>query len=375
MAVSSRDLRIDFLRGLSLIIIAINHLEQYLDFKLLRYFTFQTFGISDAACLFVMTSGYLYGSIYIKNYHLYGILHIFKKSWQRAAKIYGFYLISSILIIVIHSLMIQFYDLSQSPIKDMQILLNQLRGTFWNMILLKDAPNMLGILPLYILFLLVMPGVLGFMDYNFKYAWFLMVSIYILAQVFHFYDISFNLWFIHHSFNPYAWQLLFFTGMSLGYLKQNQRVIPRISLPYKIVLGFCLLMVGLLNKWLPVFAHWGWVQLKSNYPYYIPLTYKSDLGPILFLHFMLLALFIFQLIPSKNHIFWKSRWIEPIVICGQFPLHVYIAGLILNHIEVCLMKIYNLEYIGLLLMQISTVIILIQLAYHLKFRREAYHGS
>ena len=54
MTVSSRDLRLDFFRGLALVFIFVDHIPN----NLLAYFTLANIVFSDAAEIFVFLSGY-----------------------------------------------------------------------------------------------------------------------------------------------------------------------------------------------------------------------------------------------------------------------------------------------------------------------------
>ena len=65
-----RDLRIDLLRGISLIVIFIDHLsDTALSLGGTHFYfpTLRNFGFCSAAEFFVFFSGYVFGIVYIKN--------------------------------------------------------------------------------------------------------------------------------------------------------------------------------------------------------------------------------------------------------------------------------------------------------------------
>jgi hypothetical protein len=65
---SSRDLRLDFFRGLALIFIFVDHIPE----NVLSYFTLQAFQFFDAAEVFIFVSGYTAAFVYGRTLALHG---------------------------------------------------------------------------------------------------------------------------------------------------------------------------------------------------------------------------------------------------------------------------------------------------------------
>ena len=61
---SERDLRIDFFRGLALIIVLVDHVERMNGIEYVRGWTPTSLGFSDAAEGFIFLSGYVFGMVY-----------------------------------------------------------------------------------------------------------------------------------------------------------------------------------------------------------------------------------------------------------------------------------------------------------------------
>jgi len=68
---SSRDLRLDFFRGLALIFIFVDHIPE----NILSYFTIQAVEFFDAAEVFIFISGYTAALVYGQTLVSLGTLH------------------------------------------------------------------------------------------------------------------------------------------------------------------------------------------------------------------------------------------------------------------------------------------------------------
>src|ERR1700744_637478 len=79
---SSRDLRLDFFRGLSLFLIFIDHIPE----NLLGNFTLRAFAFSDAAEVFIFISGYtaalVYGRAMERHGIAFGTAQVLRRVWQ-----------------------------------------------------------------------------------------------------------------------------------------------------------------------------------------------------------------------------------------------------------------------------------------------------
>src|SRR3979409_1232783 len=82
-----RDVRIDFFRGLALYIILVDHIE----FNPLSKLTYQRFGFSDAAEIFVFVSGLSCGIVCHSILKGRGLPGLFAGVIKRASLIYVYY--------------------------------------------------------------------------------------------------------------------------------------------------------------------------------------------------------------------------------------------------------------------------------------------
>ena len=79
-----RDLRLDFLRGLGLWMIFLDHIPD----DVVSWLTMRNYGFSDAAEFFVFISGYLAGFIYGPIVKAGNLLAATKRLWMRAWQMY-----------------------------------------------------------------------------------------------------------------------------------------------------------------------------------------------------------------------------------------------------------------------------------------------
>jgi hypothetical protein len=80
---SSRDLRLDFFRGLALIFIFIDHIPE----NILSYFTIQAVQFFDAAEVFIFISGYTATLVYGRTLAAQGPLYATARILSRACQL------------------------------------------------------------------------------------------------------------------------------------------------------------------------------------------------------------------------------------------------------------------------------------------------
>ena len=90
-ATGSRDLRIDFLRGLALYMIFVDHVLG----DPLSMLTYRILGFSDAAEIFVFLSGVACGTAYSRTFARGGLSGLVWATAKRAGRIYFYYVLSS----------------------------------------------------------------------------------------------------------------------------------------------------------------------------------------------------------------------------------------------------------------------------------------
>ncbi|PTB31340.1 OpgC domain-containing protein [Photobacterium phosphoreum] len=221
---------LDSIRGLLLLLMTINHLIWISGgYSVIQTVTLQPLGQFGAAECFVFISGLLAGAIYSRE-SLTNTQTI-TKAWHRAFSIYRYhiacllivfgwvFIASHLLPSAVPILQLSAHNVLAAPIK-----------TFIASAALVNQPNYFDILPLYIIFMLLLP--LLVVAYRKGLGW-LVISVSIGAWVFsHAINTAtliplFRFIFSDSTiqfgyFNLFAWQLLFVSGSALGYMLQNK---------------------------------------------------------------------------------------------------------------------------------------------------------
>lgn len=152
---SRRRDELDVLRGLLLVMMAITHLPTRLSF-----YSNQLFGFVSNAEGFVFLSAFLIGAIYTRQLTERGIGYVRSRLWRRAGRLYLMHLVLLVFLFTIVA--------GLAIATDNQALRNHLslyfaapvRATLAGPLLLYQPP-LLDVLPMYIVFLLATPTLLG----------------------------------------------------------------------------------------------------------------------------------------------------------------------------------------------------------------------
>ncbi len=315
-----RDPRLDFFRGLSLFIILVSHTrgDALGDWIPARY------GLSDAANLFVFVSGYAggiaFGGIYRRRGWLMGTARIGLRLWQ----LY----IAQLCVVTVVAALPKLADLVLGSADDhvSVLALNHLfeapGDAFLGLITLTYVPHYLDILPVYIVILAMVPVAVALARIH---PWLVPVASVMLwgaANLF-----GWNLpteateprgWF----FDPFCWQLLFFTGFSIrmGWVRPPPSSIPLFTLAAAYLAFGVAVTRPLIFQTVPgLAAVQSWVVDHAD---------KRMVDPLQYLHFIASAYVVVVLLQGRLALL-QGRVARPIVRCGQQALSVFIAGIIL----------------------------------------------
>lgn len=321
VAAGERELRLDLFRGMALWLIFVDHLPP----NILTWFTIRNYGFSDATEIFIFISGYTAAFVYSRAMLDRGFVvasaRIFKRVWQ----IY----VAHVFLFTIYLAEISYIATKfDNPLyaEEMGILdfLKQPDVTIVQALLLKFRPVNMDVLPLYIVLMLFLPLIIWLLQRKADLALGLSVLLYALTWEFDWYLPAYpnGTWF----FNPFAWQLLFVFGAwcALGGAKRMSRILSSpitlwLCVAY-LVFAFCVTLtwhVPRLNVFMP-----RWLE-SWMYP-----INKTDLDVLRFIHFLALAAITVHFIP-ENWPGLKSRWLRPVIRCGQHSLEIFCLGVFL----------------------------------------------
>jgi hypothetical protein len=316
-----RELRLDLFRGIALWLIFIDHLPP----SILTWFTIRNYGFSDATEIFIFISGYTAAFVYGRAMQDRGFVvasaRILKRVWQ----IY----VAHVFLFTIYLAEISYVASSfESPLyaEEMGILdfLRQPDITIVQALLLKFRPVNMDVLPLYIVLMAFLPIILWLMQRKADLTLLLSVALYALTWE---YDLTLpaypnGVWF----FNPFAWQLLFVFGAwcSLGGAQRmsvilSSRITLGISAAY-LIFAFCVTLT-----WYVPQLNWLMPHLLEEWMY--PIN-KTDLDVLRFAHFLALAAITVRFL-HKDWPGLRSKWLRPLVLCGQHSLEIFCLGVFL----------------------------------------------
>jgi len=300
--VNARDARIDFFRGIALLMILVDHVSG----DPISRFTYQKLGFSDAAEIFVFLSGTSCGIVYSRVLARRRWVGLVKAITRRAALIYAYYLCSSIATILLITTAAGSITDKGAIGNSFLAMREDITSTILSTIFLTSPPDLPGILVLYLLLtLIIIP--LFFIGAARSASWTLAASgsIWIVAQIYpelgpHLAD--------HSYFNPLAWQFLFTIGLLVGanYNADWSKLRPTQMFRWLLVVAwaiviFCLLYRFTLFVGARLQPDLSWLRISDAQLAQM----KENLSLLRLLHFLSVALLVGTYIASNSPIL---RW-------------------------------------------------------------------
>ncbi len=326
---SVRDLRIDLLRGLALVMIFINHIPD----NALGLFTSRNFGFSDAAEAFVLISGISAALAYSPRRSPGARAWSPLSPWRRAFTLWW---VQALIVLSIY-LMIR-WSLPLPGVAEMAAtrnvtpVLQDPTGLLAPLLLLTHQFNCADILPLYILLLLATPALLGAARH-----WpmgLLAISGLLWASA-AWWSVNLRTWPTDHGwfFNPLSWQFLYVIGLVIGVAKhRGARLVP-VRMPLVLVAGGVVIGSALWMQ-IPALADRGTVLLQAlqdrmGSPDVMTSFDKTFLAPLRLIHILALA-YLLSAWPGLHRIA-RSRWMKAFVVIGRNALPAFATASILAY--------------------------------------------
>ena len=313
--IMNRILQVDFFRGLLLILITTNHFLSKQD--IIHHFTYEYIGWTTAAEGFVFLSGFTAGLVYFRKLVEKGEAFISLAAKKRAWTIYKYHLFLFLLVTLVlfsHPVMKEFWHGSTQEYKFLfqEPTLAVLLGSA-----LVYQPIYLDILPMYALYMLLLPIVLKYFASGkqvlvsaVSFLLYLIGTLNLATQAVE------NIQFFNQVntgfFNLISWQFLFVAGLYFGFLTYQNKISP--ILHNKKLFYFALIMCGLLFVFKQVHYKIDTSYLDLDY-----LASKENLGPLRLLNFFawLLVMSYF----ASRYKAWFS--FKPVCYLGKFSLEVF----------------------------------------------------
>ncbi len=319
-----RDLRLDFFRGLGLLFIFLDHIPD----NWVSYLTLANVVFCDAAEIFVFISGIsaalVFGRLFEREGYVFAAAQALRRTWT----LY----VAHVFLFVIFTAQVSYAAQRwRNPLfaEEMNIsgFLDDPGVAILKALTLQLQPMFMGILPLYIVLLIALAILLPLLRRAIDAVLIGSAALWLAVQVF-----GFNLpaypdgkWF----HNPMAWQFLFLIGAGFGLRHHVQGSSSRLLRlpPPTVSVAFLALCVAV--KLLVTFADNLTVVPKGFVDLVWELSHKTDLGPLRLLCFLALAHVAVVAVP-ENAGWLRSRWVGPVVRCGQHSLEIFCIGIFLS---------------------------------------------
>jgi len=315
---------LDALRGLMLVLMTITHLPTRLSSPL-----GQPFGYVSAAEGFVLLSAFMAGLVYGRTAIEKSIEAMGRAFWQRAFKVYACHI--AILLFLFTVIAAVGLTVDQPAVKNlMAYYLAEPWRAFLAGAALLYKPPLLDILPMYVLFMLASPWLMG---YGLRHGWrgvlALSSGLWILAQLGvgpWLYDATLGVAGAHLPFSEtgafvtFAWQLLWVVGLWMG-ASCSQAHLPPLVIPGWVV-GLALAIGVLAMGWRHAFGQIPFAPgVMANV-----LFGKWQLGPLRLVNLLALVVLVIRFGPALLKL--KPRWafLEKL---GSASLPVFCAHLLM----------------------------------------------
>ncbi|MDZ7713168.1 MAG: OpgC domain-containing protein [Rhodovibrio sp.] len=343
----------DVMRGLAMFIIFIAHIpgNPWTGYIPAR------FGPSDATEWFVFCSGFAsaiaFGGVFLRAGWGLGIARVSHRVWQIYwAQIGMFLATAGVCVLGTWALDTRDYvgQLNLYP------FFNAPQEGLIGLFTLTYVPNLFDILPMYMVALLLIPVMVGLYRLNPLVGLAAPVALWAANRA-----VGFDLpaeWWSDRAwfFNPFAWQLIFFTGFAIARgwitLPPPSRLWTWIAAAYLIV------MVPICYG--PIF---------NNVPFFdaiglaiLPTFAKTDFGLARYLHFLAIAYVLRAALYGREEVLY-ARWIAPIRKVGQQALAVFITSIVLSRVGAMAFDVWERDALTALLVNGVGFAVLIGVAY------------
>lgn len=341
-----RYFQLDFLRGLMLIIMTIDHIESPF-----HRITLAPFGFFTSALGFVFLSGLVAGIVAQKK-EAVPLKQLEKTFRNRAITIYRHHVITFTLLYLIGILF--YYQGAQFLIFDGFGLESPFAPKMALGMVLLNKPRFLDILPMYFFFLLALPIIIQKIRKGKTLIIFICSgAIYLLAQVFDTYHIqqriSRDTLLELGYFDFLSWQFIFILGLILGTLFVKGHLS---FLKSKKLLFFAagVILVSTLIRRATVFQYIPSSEMGDMLADFAILN-LSDLGQLNIIqltNFLIFALLLFNL-TQFNYISLSNKWF---VLLGQHSLHVFTLHVFLAYFGLIIIEqfegaVLGFSYVGI----------------------------
>jgi len=315
---ATRDLRVDFFRGLALWWIYTDHIPG----DVLGGFSLQNFAMCDATEVFVLLAGYGAGLSYGMGLGRNGYVSTAADVMRRAWTLY----VAHIFLFVLFTAQVTYSATALNRLNYLEesrldVLGDDPYRSILEAVLLRFQPSLLNILPLYVVLMVFFAATIWLLRWPRVLFW-LSFAIYVMVR---FTSLNLDAWTGEGwYFDPFAWQFLFIIGVLLACSPMRPPSRPwliDIVAAATVLLG---MTVTVIIEPHPHVLDWF---SGSRVLRYLVVEDKTGLYPFRLLSILALTWLCVRLIRFGQP--WlRSRWAAPLVLVGQNSLPVFCSGIV-----------------------------------------------
>jgi len=349
-----RDIRLDFFRGVCLVIIFIAHIwdNPWAQFIPAR------FGFSDAADIFVFCSGMAsalaFGAVFTRHGVLIGTARVAFRCWQ----VYWAHIGTFLAVVACMLALDAWLSTGGSYIEGLGLAPmfgTHAREALLGLVTLTFVPHYFDILPMYLVILCLLPVVTALALWRPVAAFVFVMTVWALSTA-RLVDLPAEpwgtaVWF----FNPFAWQVLFFTGFAFmsGWL-------PAPPLDWRLVwLSSFIVVASVPLAWIGLWERYD--ILRDTREALGPLIDKTHYGALRFAHFLALAYLAYVAVGEGGRRL-RGAGVEILRQLGQQSLAVFMSGLVLAFLASALLNAMGRGPTSVAIVNLGGIAILIALA-------------
>lgn len=322
-----RDLRIDFFRGLALVMIFVNHLP----YSPLSLMTLRNWGLSDSAEVFVLLAGVAASLAYGRIFEQKGYLAGTRAVIARLRTLYLTHLLLFAIVGILCMIGAEWLgDATYITLFGYEPFFQEPLRRLPEALALMFQPGYLDILPLYVALLAFIPLLVPLARLHAFAPLAASLALYAAMQVapVHLPNTvqDGGVWF----FNPLAWQVLFVIGFTMGHVLRNPGTAPRLPTRARqaitaFAVFYTALAVLVVSPWREIP---GYENLWLVDPNLLSVANKSLMHPLRLIDILTKVWLVAQLMPAQAD--WlKGVVARPLVAMGRHSLPIFATSTVL----------------------------------------------
>lgn len=361
-----RDPRLDFFRGLAMFIILIAHIPG----NWVTLWIPARFGFSDATEIFVFCSGMASAIAFGKTFRDrgwgMGAARVAHRCWQ----VYWAHICLFLAVAATMAALNASGAFTRDYVGQLNLhpFFNSPEVNLIGLVTMTYVPNYFDILPMYLVILVMLPGFVGLARLHTGLAFGAVATVWILAQTgllaLPAEPWSDREWF----FNPFGWQLIFFTGFALmsGGIAPPPVNRGLVILAAVLVLAIVPLAHYPIYREIETFGQWR--------AHLAPFINKTDFGILRYIHFLALAYLAWVAVGPKGARIaspggdglvertWRNG-LAAILKVGQQSLAVFIVSMYLARLMGVVLDVAGSTYLTMAAVNIGGMALLVAVAY------------